>query len=594
MSLPPFFRPRKSSSAEPKPELRVLPQRAELSSVDVWLDKAEVCLSMGLYPSAGQLLAEAHLLAKEVGLQEAEARCVLGLAVLACEEGNPSQALELLNRAQDLGGDEEFWYQLTLTQIRATASQGDQQAGAKVDVIIQQGCGALRSVLGQRPNRAPRLRFWIASLEMRGAAECISTMSQRGPGETLSAGETLRLTYACDTLREATRELTELGHEEQAAQACLEHAMGLRVLARHAGSVDEGKRHLLDSVYMLQEAVSLQEHALLRARSWAPLQESPGLTLVSMRRLQRLRLSLAELCLATLEQLHAEDEVRARQAKTPAQRVLEEFTCHTPEPGSLDQEWASAGPTLAQVALGQLAAVDSLCAAGDGTDGALCSALTGKCLRLLAARKDPLYPSNLWDAPNQASQRQSTQHQSHRWKNTENSDVQMEGGRGERPGSEREEEEEDSKATSAARGDLKRDRGEKSARSGDLQQRQHAGAQQLMSQASEALTRAVGLCLQRGLPSPVLADASLHMLECHGRLDPATTGQYLALYQSCRSSAAMAEVLRSVCSGAPGASRLTTLLGLHGNLQRSQEETPTSRLRATEDHLSTLSQARSL
>ncbi|KAK0138948.1 Cilia- and flagella-associated protein 46 [Merluccius polli] len=394
--------PKQSSSAEPKPELRVLPQRAELSSVDVWLDKAEVCLSMGLYPSAGQLLAEAHLLAKEVGHQEAEARCVLGLAVLACEEGNPSQALELLNRAQDLGGDEEFWYQLTLTQIRATTSQGDQQAGAKVDVIIQQGCGALRSVLGQRPNRAPRLRFWIASLETRGAAECISTMSQRGPGETLSAGETLRLTYACDTLREATRELTELGHEEQAAQACLEHAMGLRVLARHAGSVDEGKRHLLDSVYMLQEAVSLQEHALLRARSWAPSQESPGLTLVSMRRLQRLRLSLAELCLATLEQLHAEDEVRARQAKTSAQRVLEEFTCHTPEPGSLDQEWASAGPTLAQVALGQLAAVDSLCAAGDGADGALCSALTGKCLRLLAARKDPLYPSNLWDAPNQA------------------------------------------------------------------------------------------------------------------------------------------------------------------------------------------------
>ena len=47
----------------------------------------------------------------------------------------------------------------------------------------------------------------------------------------------------------------------------------LRVLARHAGSVDEEKRHLLDSVGRLQEAVSLQEHALLRARSWAPTQE---------------------------------------------------------------------------------------------------------------------------------------------------------------------------------------------------------------------------------------------------------------------------------------------------------------------------------
>ena len=74
--------------------------------------------------------------AQEVGHQEAEARCVLGLAVLACEEGNPSQALELLNKVQDLGGDEEFWYQFTLTRIRATASQGDQQAGAKVFICI--------------------------------------------------------------------------------------------------------------------------------------------------------------------------------------------------------------------------------------------------------------------------------------------------------------------------------------------------------------------------------------------------------------------------------------------------------------------------
>jgi len=62
------------------------------------------------------------------------------------------------------------------------------------------------------------------------------------------------------------------------------------------------------------------------------------------------------------------------------------------------------------VALGQLAAVDSGGGVGggaDGADGALCSALTGKCLRLLAARKDPLYPSfDRWDPPNRASRRQ--------------------------------------------------------------------------------------------------------------------------------------------------------------------------------------------
>ena len=64
-------------------------------------------------------------------------------------------------------------------------------------------------------------------------------------------------------------------------------------------------------------------------------------------------------------------------------------------------------------------------------------------------------------------------------------------------------------------------------------QRKHTGSVQVFSQASEALARAIGLCLQHGLHSSILAEASLNMLECHGQLDPAMTGQYLALYQVC-------------------------------------------------------------
>ena len=64
----------------------------------------------------------------------------------------------------------------------------------------------------------------------RRAAECIRLLSHRGPGETISAGEALRLTQACHALRDAARESTQLGQEEQAAQAHLEHATGLRLL----------------------------------------------------------------------------------------------------------------------------------------------------------------------------------------------------------------------------------------------------------------------------------------------------------------------------------------------------------------------------
>lgn len=31
---------------------------------DIWLDKAEVCLSVGLYQPARELMAEAHLVAR--------------------------------------------------------------------------------------------------------------------------------------------------------------------------------------------------------------------------------------------------------------------------------------------------------------------------------------------------------------------------------------------------------------------------------------------------------------------------------------------------------------------------------------------------
>lgn len=41
-------------------------QCGDLWSQDIWLDKAEICLGMGLYQPARQLLAEAHLVAKVI------------------------------------------------------------------------------------------------------------------------------------------------------------------------------------------------------------------------------------------------------------------------------------------------------------------------------------------------------------------------------------------------------------------------------------------------------------------------------------------------------------------------------------------------
>ncbi|KAK5853566.1 hypothetical protein PBY51_014708 [Eleginops maclovinus] len=122
-----------------------------------------------------------------------------------------------------------------------------------------------------------------------------------------------------------------------------------------------------------------------------------------------------------------------------------------------------------------------------------------------------------------------------------------------------------------------------------VRQRRHR-AQQLLAQASQALTEAVSLCLQHQLPPHILAEASLNMLECHGQSDPAEAGQYLALFQSCCTAATVAELLSRACSGS-GVSQLSALLNLHRKLLLSQEERPSSRLKGVQDSLNSLSKA---
>ncbi|XP_029553951.1 cilia- and flagella-associated protein 46 isoform X2 [Salmo trutta] len=535
-------------------------QCGDLWSKDIWLDKAEICLSMGLYQPARQLLAEAHLVAKEMGDQAAAGRSLLSLAILANKEQNHSQALALLEKAQDMGGDEDFWYKLTLALLTATVTQRGQDTDTKTDQIVKQGCGALKSMLEKRRNRAPVLRFLITSLESRGAVERLHAASPVEPGEALSTQSVQNLMAACDSLRASTSEFFRLGHREQAAEALLEHAQALRILAKHTD--DEGKlRHLLDAYSFMQQAVSVQEHVVLNAQSLFPSQECQPLSLPATRRLLQVRLALAELSLAMLEQVCAEENrlALAQDRKASVERTVEEFVRITPDLGSVEQEWITTGRTLGQVALSQLATVNFMSLDCVETRASSLS-LMGKCLRLLAMQRDPLYPFTLWDGHN------------------------LEEDRSESKASPKEEEE------LTGENGLESSRTEPrqyAAKCAELQRRRRS-AQQLLAQASETLAQAISLSLQHKLPSSILSEACLNMLECHGQFDPCATGQYLALLQSCSCTAMMADILRSACTDTR-VSQLSALLNLHSNLLPSQEETPTSLLKRVEDSLNGLS-----
>ncbi|XP_028324506.1 cilia- and flagella-associated protein 46 isoform X2 [Gouania willdenowi] len=469
---------------------------------EVWLDKAEVCQSLGLYQSAWQHLAEAHLVAKEFEDQNMKSRSLVSLANLACKELDFSQVFTFLKQAQTLGGDEYFWYQFTLTTVTAVVGQRDQESYTKVDEIIRKGCGALKLLLKDQVNRLQELTFLITSLEMRGAVANIHIIGGE-PRMSLSTEAVDRLLTASDTLRECASAFTKLNYQENAAEAHAECAHALSFLANHISVPEEKQRVLLDGLYQMELAVSTQQHSVLNVVSLSPSQEeNQRLSLVAMSRLMCLYLVLVEFCLVILEE-HCALEINqtlGRQKMTAAEKVVEEFTRSSPEPQSKEEEWARVGKNLWQTALSHLTAANSY-SLNNVKDKAFSLSLLGKYLRLMAVHEDPVYMSALW--------------------------------------------------------------------TGEKKEKSHK-AGELLAQASKALAEASDLCLQHNLPSSILTEAAVNMLECYGQSDLEMTGQYLALFQSCCTAAVMDESQNPTCTDTR-TSQLAALLDLRRNMLEEGE-----------------------
>lgn len=74
---------------------------------------------------------------QELRDHKAQAKTLLCQAKLACAEHSFDQAVLFLDKAQDLGGDESFWYQLTLTLVQAVAGQRQTEAHVQVTVYYR-------------------------------------------------------------------------------------------------------------------------------------------------------------------------------------------------------------------------------------------------------------------------------------------------------------------------------------------------------------------------------------------------------------------------------------------------------------------------
>ncbi|KAI1894576.1 hypothetical protein AGOR_G00117200 [Albula goreensis] len=540
-----------------------------LHAQEIWIEKAEILLALGQYQPARELLAEAHLVSKKVGDRAAEAKSLLLLAELANHERNHGQALALLREAQGIGGDEDFWYHVTLCLVNATLEMDREEKEAQACLILEDTATVLRSALKEQPNRGPVLRFLTASLDTRRAVLQVQSLkSSKSESETVKT-----VMAACETLKQTANEFLQLGQQEHCAEAILQQAEALRILAKHTDNKEAECRHLLDSYSLMHQAVSIEEEVVLTSLSLLPGGLNQGLSLPAMRKLVHFRLTLVGLALDMLERVCTEEKetALAQERKGSIERTVDNFVRGSTDLTSLQQEWQNITQTLGQVAVTQLETVIGLSPYCVETRArSLC--MLGKCLHLLAIQRDPLYPSTQWDI-------RPILHTSPCTADPETV-----------------------KDDSQLRCGARQDEGEfgENNEPRETQQMQNTStlaelqgkwvsAQQLLMQASETLAQAVSLCLRHRL-THILPAACLSMLECHGQFDPSITGQYLALYQSCVCCAQMGDVLRAACSDS-SESQLSALLNLHTNLQAAKQGVapPSSLLEATENRLTRLS-----
>ncbi|XP_036907145.1 cilia- and flagella-associated protein 46 [Sturnira hondurensis] len=528
----------------------------------LWTLKAEVLLEMDLCQPARLLLSEARQAFQELDDPCAEAKCLHLLAQLASKERNYGQAKKMVRYAQCLGGGEEFWYHSTLTladTILSTEEKGREVAVCQLFQGLSETFGELQK---ERPNRAPILEFMNMDLEARclrlrvqAARESAGRESSELPSLLCELG---------DRLLEIEEKFVSCSYRESCVDVMLERAQIKRLWAQSEPDEEQRAARQLEAYGLAQDAVGEAGRLLQGVRSLLPLPEAQSVNTPLMRKLARLKLTLVEVALDTL-QLAREQPLEQPLEQGSLDKLLADFLHSSSDYTSTGLKWRTLRRTLAHEVLAQLGSLQPLSAGCVEVRARLLS-LAGKALHLLALRTDPVPPTSYWQEGLLVGAESSSLRCVQIF--PENGD-----GRRQRGSSHR--------ARRKAPGEQERRQGS------DLKRRK-ALARRYLAQASEVLLQSLQVALGNGLLE-VAADASLQTVECVGVLDPEAACQFLALSQSCCASEMMRSVLLAAMADT-GSSQPAALLQLQRGL-RLQEHSSARLLAGVEQRLAAVSKA---
>nr|XP_009668849.1 PREDICTED: tetratricopeptide repeat protein 40 [Struthio camelus australis] len=535
-----------------------------LSFPYVWIKKAEVLIQLGLYQAARLLLSEAHTATQELRAPYDVSRCLYLFAVLANLEKNHGQAKALLEKAQLLGGNEQFWYNSTLSLIEAILEEEEEGKQSMACGILEHTVNVLRSTLLKRPNRESELHFIIASLEARKTLIQIhfAQGDMTANAESSQLPHTLQEPY--NKLIQIGKDFSRYGYKNCSAEILLECANIHRMIAKQARNEEEKHSHYLDAYNLAQRAVSEAEEVFHNVSSLFAVNELKEIQHIStplMRQLANRKLKLVEILLDIFHLISTGKKLK-KVGETSFHKILEAFIRVKTEDNSTEQNWKHMEHTVGHVTLAQLAHVQRLCN-GCPNITSKCLCLTGKTLRLLAVNVDPLHSEIYWKPNVMEEAKLGTT----------------------KPclmSAERSEREMTSSSLSANKSQHDKYRG----KTQELKKR-HRLSQNYLSQSSDVFLQCMGIAFRHNVID-VLAPASLEMVECFGQFDPVSASQFLALHQSCSASMMMRNILLTATSNT-SSSQLAALLHLQNHLKRNRNTSDL--LKNVEQQLTAISRA---
>ncbi|XP_075249447.1 cilia- and flagella-associated protein 46-like isoform X3 [Convolutriloba macropyga] len=135
---------------------------------DNWIEMARFLIEQCQYQSARQFLSESNSAAKRYDDPGTRRKCLELLSLMALKEANPDQAMKLLDQAQGLGGDIDFWFSASNILLECILmKREDPERYSKARFLIHTALDEFEVVGTMQPNKLSVIEVMMAKLELK-------------------------------------------------------------------------------------------------------------------------------------------------------------------------------------------------------------------------------------------------------------------------------------------------------------------------------------------------------------------------------------------------------------------------------------------